>query len=138
MTELGRRLALAGPTAAVVYIAGELGAGKTTLIRGMLRGLGVTGTVKSPTYTLVEPYALGELTVYHLDLYRLGEPIELEYLGIRDYFGDAVLFLIEWPERAASALPHADLRIQIDIQALGREVRLMPLTKVGKKLASVA
>jgi tRNA threonylcarbamoyladenosine biosynthesis protein TsaE len=125
---LGRRLAqlLAGdwPGGWVLYLHGDLGTGKTTLVRGILRGLGHEGAVRSPTYTLIEPYALGGRQVYHLDLYRLGDAEELEYLGLRDLLGADQLLLVEWPERAAGALPAADLDIRIVYAGVGRDLDL--------------
>lgn len=103
-----------------VYVSGGLGAGKTTLIRGMLRGLGHRGSVTSPTYTLVEPYSLSGLTVYHLDLYRIDDPGELEFIGFRDMLGERSVCLIEWPERAADRLPAADMTIAIEFSGHGR------------------
>lgn len=122
----GRRLAelLLGDWARgwVVHLRGDLGTGKTTLVRGILRALGHRGAVKSPTYTLIEPYAPQGRQVYHLDLYRLGDPEELEYLGLRDLLGEERLLLVEWPERAAGALPAADLEIHISYAGEGRDL----------------
>ena len=106
----------------VVHLHGDLGTGKTTLVRGILRGLGHEGSVKSPTYTLIEPYEPGGRAVYHLDLYRLGDPEELEYLGLRDLLGGEGLVLVEWPERAGSALPPADLEVRIAYAGEGRDL----------------
>ncbi len=109
----------------VVYLEGPLGAGKTTLARGLLRALGVTGTIRSPTYTLLEPYELGaSRSLIHLDLYRLKGPGELEPLGLRDYDPSACWWLIEWPERGTPKLPPADLRVVLAAEGAGRRARL--------------
>ena len=129
MLDLGRTLARQWSAPAVVTLDGPLGAGKTTLVRGYLRGLGVTTPVRSPTYTLVESYQTSAGPVHHFDLYRLGHPEELEDLGWRDYFERDASVLIEWPERAGGMLPRPDWRVIISPEQAGscRRLRLEQL-----------
>lgn len=131
MEALGARLAPALADGTVVFLRGELGAGKTTLVRGILRALGHAGAVKSPTYTLVEPYRLAGRAIHHFDLYRLNDPEELEFLGLRDYLSGSGICLIEWPERGAGVLAEADLEIAIERSPDGRVVRMRAHTPRG-------
>lgn len=126
MLALGAELAAVLRAPAVVALEGPLGAGKTTLVRGWLRALGHTGPVRSPTYTLLETYLLAGVRVHHLDLYRVGDPEELEFIGVRDLAGDDALWLIEWPQRGDSRLPPLDHRIRIEYDAAGRRVHGLP------------
>jgi tRNA threonylcarbamoyladenosine biosynthesis protein TsaE len=133
MTALGGRLASA-LDGGIVYLEGDLGAGKTTLARGILQGLGHTGKVRSPTYTLVEPYPVAQGMAYHLDLYRLADPEELEWLGLRDMLDVGALLLIEWPERGAGSLPAPDLVIRIAPLNGGRSVDLVSRSARGQHI----
>lgn len=128
------RLVSASDRGVTVFLDGELGMGKTTLSRGVMRGLGHAGAVKSPTYTLVEPYEELEPPVYHFDLYRLGDPEELEYMGIRDYFSERSFCLIEWPERGKGVLPGPDIEIHLERQGEGRSVVLRARSEFGASL----
>ncbi|HET9448692.1 MAG TPA: tRNA (adenosine(37)-N6)-threonylcarbamoyltransferase complex ATPase subunit type 1 TsaE [Steroidobacteraceae bacterium] len=122
---LGDALRTAGGGALVIGIEGELGAGKTTLVGGILAGLGITGAIRSPTYTLIEPYEAAGLQLYHIDLYRLSSAREVEALGIRDLLDARAVLLIEWPSRGAGALPTEDLRVSIEYQGSGTQLRLL-------------
>lgn len=129
---LGARLAASRPARAIVHLIGDLGAGKSTLARALLRALGVQGTIRSPTYTLIERYPLpdgGEAA--HLDLYRLGDAAELDFLGIDELEANAALWLVEWPSRGAGRLPPADLALHLGFAGSGREVHLQALSPAG-------
>ncbi len=129
---LGAAMAVSRPPRAVVYLHGDLGAGKSTLARALLRALGVRGAIRSPTYTLIEPYRLasGEEAL-HLDLYRIAAPGELEFLGLDALAEQAALWLVEWPERGGKALPQADLRVDLAVAGDGRAVLLKGVTPAG-------
>ena len=128
--ELGARLARHLPQRAVVHLHGDLGAGKSTLARALLRALGVTGTIRSPTYTLVEQYPLAAGgTALHLDLYRIGDPGELEFLGLD---GEIRLWLVEWPDRGRGALPLSDLDVELAVEGAGRRCLLQPRSEIGQ------
>ncbi len=130
----GARVAQACPFKTMIYLEGELGAGKTTLVRGLLRQLGFEGPVKSPTYTLIEPYELRHRTVFHLDLYRIADPQELDYLGIRDISREMSLCLVEWPDRGMDYLPDPDLLIRLTYVESGREISVMAQSSEGEHI----
>ena len=131
---LGRQLAALISAPLTIYLTGELGDGKTTFSRGLIQALGHQGAVKSPTYTLVEPYELEGIEVSHFDLYRLSDPEELEFMGIRDYFNERSLCIIEWPDRGMGCLPAADIHLHIKYANTGREVSLQAGSDKGKVL----
>jgi tRNA threonylcarbamoyladenosine biosynthesis protein TsaE len=121
----------------VVFLHGNLGMGKTTFARGVIQSLGHKGAVKSPTYTLVEPYEFADRKVYHFDLYRLGDPEELEYMGIRDYFENGSLCLVEWSEKGEGFLPVSDLDLYLEPEALGRKITLFARTEFGQSILQI-
>jgi len=131
---LGERLARYCPERLLITLSGDLGAGKTTLVRGFLRALGHVGAVRSPTYTLVEPYELAGRRVFHFDRYRLVDPEELEYAGGRDYVSDAAICLVEWPEQGAGWLPTADLTIRLKTRGTGRLAQIRAGSPGGVEL----
>lgn len=134
MEAFGARLAACTQGGEVIYLHGDLGAGKTTFVRGFMRALGHRGAVKSPTYTIVEPYELNGRRAYHFDLYRLGEPEELEYMGIRDYLDGEAVLLVEWPQRGEGVMPVADLDITIDYVDGGRNLSIASQTSRGRSI----
>ena len=134
----GARLGRAVAERALIFLYGDLGAGKTTLVRGFLQGRGHRGSVKSPTYTLIEPYDTPAGACYHLDLYRLGDPEELECLGLREMLEERAVLLVEWPERGQGWLPAPDLAVRLSYAQEGsaRNVLLEPHSAVGEDIIS--
>jgi len=133
MQALGKRLASVCQGGGVIYLEGDLGTGKTTLVRGLLRALGHEGAVKSPTFTIVEPYTIQGKNIYHFDLYRLSDPEELEYMGGRDYFARENLCLVEWPDKGGEMLPPVDLLLRLSHAGTAREVDISAATENGRK-----
>ena len=130
---IAQQLASAMPESAVVFLRGDLGAGKSSLARALLRGLGVQGPIKSPTYTLIERYPLAFGEAVHLDLYRIAEASELEFLGLQELMPDVRLWLVEWPDHGLRALPPPDLEIALSVAGEGREIRLDARTAAGSR-----
>jgi tRNA threonylcarbamoyladenosine biosynthesis protein TsaE len=131
--DLARRFRAANLDKAIIFLNGDLGMGKTTLARGFLRALGQTDRVPSPTYTLIEPYELGPLTVYHVDLYRLVNPRDADELGLSELPGPGVVLLVEWPERAGGRLPPADIAVTLTLAGDGRKLELRAVTPAGDR-----
>jgi len=127
---LGQALARTRPAQALVQLRGDLGAGKSTLARALLRALGVQGAIRSPTYTLIERYPLDDGEAWHLDLYRIGHAEELDFLGLDE--GDVRLWLVEWPERGEGALPPTDLKIELAVEGTGRRYALAATSAAGR------
>lgn len=132
--DLGRRVAKALPDGLVAFLHGDLGAGKTTFARAFLQALGVGERVKSPTYSLVEGYDIGERRAFHLDLYRIADPGELEWLGLDSLAEPGAIVLVEWPERGAGALPPVDLELSFRHEGTGRAVAFHAHTPTGRRL----
>lgn len=131
---LGRELAPVLAPGLVIYLEGDLGAGKTTLVRGILRGLGYAGAVKSPTYTLVELYELSSIDLHHFDFYRFHDPREWIDAGFRESFNGRIVSLIEWPRKAGGLLPPADLEIALEPSRTGRSASLRAISPAGESL----
>ncbi|HEY8085532.1 MAG TPA: tRNA (adenosine(37)-N6)-threonylcarbamoyltransferase complex ATPase subunit type 1 TsaE [Methylophilaceae bacterium] len=130
---LGAKIASVIQGGLKIWLRGDLGAGKTTLARGLLRGLGYDGKVKSPTYTLVESYVISGITFYHFDLYRFISEEEWEEAGFREYFNPTSVCLVEWPEKAANLLPHADIEVALAVDGGGRKAALTAQTTQGQQ-----
>jgi tRNA threonylcarbamoyladenosine biosynthesis protein TsaE len=133
---LANAVIAASPGGGIIFLQGSLGAGKTTFTRGFLRGVGYKNKVKSPTYTLVEPYEIAGLEIFHFDLYRLQAAQELEHMGIREYFSGNAICLIEWPEKGFPLLPPPDLVCDIQFAELGRTISLEAHSAIGKMILS--
>ena len=131
-----QRLAACLVSPMVLAFSGEIGAGKTTLIRAMLRALGVTSAIKSPTFSLVESYQTKHLLIHHFDLYRVHEASELDYIGFRDYFTDDTVCCIEWPERAGNSLGQADVLFDLTLSGVGRDMHAHALSPAGISMLS--
>lgn len=132
--KLAQKLASSLAPGITIYLHGNLGAGKTTLVRAILQSLGHSGAIKSPTYTLVESYSVNNLDIYHFDLYRLADPSELEFIGIRDYASSKGICLFEWPSKGMGNIPLADLEITLDFAEIGRKISLLANTPNGSEI----
>ncbi|PHS73834.1 MAG: tRNA (adenosine(37)-N6)-threonylcarbamoyltransferase complex ATPase subunit type 1 TsaE [Cycloclasticus sp.] len=130
MLKAGKELVAQLKPGMLIFLIGDLGAGKTTFVRGVLNGMGHMGSVKSPTYNLVEEYNVDNRQVFHFDLYRLRDSEELEYMGIRDYLNEQSICFVEWPNKGAGLLPKPDLQVEITINGCERELLLSSNMKV--------
>ena len=135
-SRLGAALAAGAAPGRTLYLSGDLGSGKTTLVRGLLHALGHTGQVKSPTYALVEPYALSKLHLYHFDFYRFNDRSEWLSSGFREYFDGESLCVVEWPEKAGGLLPPPDLRVRLEFAGEARRAAVEAATLAGRSWAS--
>ena len=120
----------------VIFLKGDLGAGKTCFARGFLRGLAYRGKVKSPTYNLVEAYEVAQMNIFHFDFYRIQEPAELDFIGIQDYWQSSAIFLIEWPEKGGRLLPPVDLTCFLEVAGNGRKLQIQSESVAGEKLVA--
>ena len=134
--DFATRLASHLVPALIMTFSGDLGAGKTTIIRAMLKHLGVQSAIKSPTFSLLESYECHDLPIHHFDLYRIHHEEELEYLGFRDFFTQQSICLIEWAEHAGKALPNVDIRFKLKIKGAGRELQVIALSAAGKRIVA--
>jgi tRNA threonylcarbamoyladenosine biosynthesis protein TsaE len=134
--EAGKAFSAYLPVGLVVFLHGNLGAGKTTFVRGVLQGLGHQGKVKSPTYTIVEPYKVFDKNIYHFDLYRFNDEEEWEMAGFREYFNDESICMIEWPEKAATLMPNADIDIELSLTKEGRCIKYIANNNKAAQLLS--
>lgn len=131
--QLGAKIAAILRPGLIIFLNGNLGAGKTTFARGILRGLGYQGKVKSPTYNLVELYNFSRLYFYHFDFYRFDDPIEWEEAGFREYFNKNSICLVEWPEKVGKLLPKADIQISINVIETARNIEILAGTEAGRQ-----
>ena len=137
-TEIGAKVQSCLKRGEVIYLKGDLGTGKTTLVIGALNKLGFVGNVKSPTYTIVEPYSIDNHIVYHFDLYRLNDPVELESLGVREYCDGESICFFEWPEKGGNLTPNADISLLLSYTEEARNSNLTAISEIGKSILATA